>query len=467
MLSELAPSGLLSVLLVVPVLAVLIDLGFKPRTWQAVVLASLRRFSVIVAHRRSGKTELVVAKQIDAALRSPRPDARFGYVAPLYKMAKGIAWDRYKAYARQLPGTVVNESELSITFANGARIRLFGADNPDSLRGLGFDGLVIDEVSQMELRLWGEILLPTLADRNGWCIFIGTPAGINLLSALYYKALDDPAWFAARYDVHQTGALSPAALVQIQRESTDAQFRQEMLCDFGAVSDNVLIPLDAAVEASRRILQPAQYEFAPKILGVDIAWQGGDRSVILPRQGLRAFRPVIERGLPEKMFAARVARAILKWQPDAVFVDTTGGYGGEVVSRLRDMGHHVTDVVFSWKASDERFMNVRAECWFRMADWIKSGAAIPAIPELLSELCAPSYSNDNAANRLKIESKDEIRARLGASTDIADALAIGFAFPVATAGTRGNVGHAITGFDPYADDMDAERARAHREFDRR
>jgi hypothetical protein len=222
-----------------------------------------------------------------------------------------------------------------------------------------------------------------------------------------------------------------------------------MLCDFAAVSDNVLIPLDAAVAASRRVLQPAHYEYAPRILGVDVAWSGGDRSVIMPRQGLRAFRPVIERGLPEKSFAGQVAAAIIRWQPDAVFVDTTGGYGGEVVSRLRDAGHHVMDVVFSWKASDARFMNLRAEMWFRMADWIKNGAAIPSIPELLSELCAPEYSNDNASNRLKLESKDDIRARIGASVDIADSLALTFAFPVGSGGGRGSPGRVLTDFDPY------------------
>jgi hypothetical protein len=430
-----------------------IDLGFVPRAWQADVLRCLKRFSIVVVHRQGGKTELAIAKLVDGAIRSPREGARFGYVAPLLKQAKGIAWDRLKSYARRLPGTVINESELSVQTGNGARIRLFGADTPDSLRGLVFDGLVLDEVAQLQPQLWGEVLLPTLADRNGWALFIGTPKGINLFSTLYYKALDDPGWFAARYDCHQTGALTPDAIAQIQRESTDAQFRQEMLCDFAAVSDNVLIKLDDAVAASRRTLPPSQYEFAPKILGVDVAHQGGDRNVIMPRQGLMTWRPVVERGLPEKMFAARIATAMLRWQPDAVFVDCTGGYGSEVVSRLRDAGHTVTEVVFSWKASEERFMNLRSEMWFRMSMWLRSGAVIPAMPTLLSELCAPTYSNDNAASRLKVESKDELRARIGASPDIADSLAVTFAFPVASADVRAHVGKVKTmeseGIDPW------------------
>jgi len=430
-----------------------IDLGWKPRPWQRAVLRQLKRFSVIVVHRQAGKTELAIKKLIDAALRSRSGTALYGYITPHRNQGKGIVWERLKADARQIPGTVINEGELSVTFAHGARIRLFGADNPDSLRGLVFDGLVLDEVAQMALALWGEVLRPTLAAREGWALFIGTPKGINLFSTLYYKALDDPTWFAARYDCNQTGALRPDAITKLQRELTDAQFRQELLCDFAAVSDNVLIPLDVAVEASRRTVQPRHYDFASKILGVDVAWQGGDRSVICARQGLACLQFVIKRAIPEKAFAACVASAMLNWQPDAVFVDTTGGYGGEVVSRLGDAGHHVTGVCFAWKASNERFANMRAEMYFKTAEWLKTGS-IPPIPELLSELCALTFSNDNAANRLTLESKDALRARLGCSPDLADALALTFAFPVA-ARTFGEqhrgVGKTLHDGDPWAE----------------
>jgi hypothetical protein len=157
-------------------------------------------------------------------------------------------------------------------------------------------------------------------------------------------------------------------------------------------------------------------------------------------------------GLPEKTFAARVASAIVNWRPDMTWVDTTGGYGGEVVSRLRDGGHLVEPVVFSWKASDERFANLRAEMYFKLANWIKEGGAIPPDPALISELCAPTYSNDNAANRLTLESKDDIRKRLGVSPDLADALAITFSFSVVKlAGVDGRgVGHALTDYDEMA-----------------
>ncbi len=423
------------------------DLGFHPRPWQAECFRRFKRFSVVVVHRRGGKTVMAIMRLVDAALRCDKPAGRYGYIAPLLGQAKGIAWDYLKAYARKVPGTHINEAELWVQFANGARIRIYGADNPDNLRGLYFDGVVVDEVAQIKLELWEGVLQPTLSDRLGWALFIGTPKGINLFSQLYYKALADSTWYASSYNCEVTGAIEAGELAQLQAQTAGPIWRQEYLCDFSASSDNALITIDDVLSACARHLRITEYNFAPKILGVDVAWQGGDRSVIFPRQGRAAFRPKIERGLPEKSFAAVVAKAIADFKPAAVFVDTTGGYGGEVVSRLEDTGHVITPVVFSWKASDERFQNIRAEMWFKMAAWVKEGGALPPSTDLQSELCAPTYTNDNASNRLKLESKDDIRGRLGMSPDLADALALTFAFPVAIPAPGQQ--HVLHDADPY------------------
>lgn len=432
-----------------PATVINVQLTPEPRRWQAEAYQRLRRRSVLVVHRRGGKTVLAITRLVDAALRCDLERGRYGYIAPLLKQAKGIAWDYLKAYARQIPGTKIQEGELWVQFSNGARITLYGADNPDSLRGLYFDGVVIDEVAQIKKELWEAVVAPALGDRMGWALFIGTPKGINLFSELYFKALADPAWYAAVYTCRDTDALTAEELADAEARSAPTVFRQEYLCDFAASSDNNLISIEDVLSASGRHLRPDQYEFAPKILGVDIAWQGGDRSVIFPRQGLASFMPRIEQGLPEKAFAAVVGECIKVFNPDSVFIDTTGGYGGEVVSRLRETGHVVQEVVFSWKAFNPRFMNIRAEMWFKMADWVKSGAAIPPNTELQSELCSPTYSNDNASNRLKLESKDDIRGRLGASPDLADALALTFAFPVAQRSQGHQAGRVLTDWDPY------------------
>lgn len=408
-----------------------IDLGFRPRLWQEAILAAFRRFNILVIHRRAGKTRLAIMKLIDSALKHGREMGRFGYIAPKRNQAKDIVWEVLKFYALKIPGTTANESELYVQFPNGARVSLYGADDPNKLRGLYFDGVVIDEVAQMPLELWGEILVPSLSDagRLGWALFIGTPQGINLFSDIYYKALNDPEWYAKLQTVHETGVFTEAEIRAIREKMTDAEFRQEYLCDFGASTENAIIPIADVRAAMDRILQPEQYQFAPRILGVDVAWTGGDRCVIFKRQGLMSYEPIIRKGLPEKTFAAEVARVWRDWRADACFVDTTGGYGGEVVGRLRDLGYSPQEVKFSWK-DEERFVNMRAQMWWKMREWIRGGAQLPRNEGLIAELSAPTYTLDNAANKIQLESKDDIKARLGFSPDIADAACLTHAFPV-------------------------------------
>lgn len=432
-----------------------IDLGFTCRSWQAEVFKAFKRFNVLIVHRRGGKTILAILKLISAALKCDRPLARFGYIAPELKQAKGIAWDYLKSYARKVPGTVINESELYARFPNGAQVRLFGADNPASFRGLYFDGVVPDEVAEMPRNIWSEILLPSIADRGGWVLFIGTFHGINLLTQLYYKAKDNPDWYSRIYTYRDTKALPDAEVEQMRREMTPTEFKQEMECDPTASDDDTLIPQDLVRAAAARILEPSEYEFAPRILGVDVAWTGGDRSVIFKRQGLMSWEPHIYPGLPEKLFYAKVAKVYDEWKPHACFIDVTGGYGGEVLSRLQEAGYDAQGVKFSWKAADEKFMNLRAEMWFALATWVKDGAKIPQNESLIAELCTPRYSNDNASNKLKLESKEDLKERLGFSPDIADAAALCFSFPVYAPAIEEVVrrpNKLRSDFDPYADD---------------
>jgi len=412
-----------------------IKLGFTPRAWQAFVFRNILRFAVLVVHRRGGKTLLAIMKLIHEALKCPRERGQYAYIAPELKQAKGIAWDYLKAYATRVPGAIVNESELSVKFPveaglSGAKIRLFGADNPNSLRGYYFDGAVVDEVAQMKMELWGEVLLPALADRQGWVLFIGTPHGINLFSKLYFDGLHDATWFAKSYTYLDTKALPEEEVERMRASMTPSQFKQEMLCDFGASDDNALIPQEACRAAVNVLLEPTMYEYAPRILGVDVAWTGGDRSVVIKRQGLMSWEPKVYAGIPEKTFANNIATLWNEWRPAACFVDVTGGYGGEVLSRLQDAGYDARGVKFSWKPSNEKFLNLRAEMWFKMAEWVKGGAKLPNNETLIAELSSPTYANSNAANRLQIESKDDIKKRLGFSPDMADALALTHAFEV-------------------------------------
>ena len=115
---------------------------------------------------------------VDAALRCRKPNARFAYIAPHYNQAKDVAWTYLKQYTGPLPHVTTNESELRIDLpANGARLRLYGADNYDRMRGVYFDGVILDEYADMDPRAWSEVVRPALSDRKGWATFIGTPKG--------------------------------------------------------------------------------------------------------------------------------------------------------------------------------------------------------------------------------------------------------------------------------------------------
>ncbi len=366
---------------------------------------------------------------IDRACRTTRADYRGAYIAPLLKQAKAIAWDYLKRYASKIPGTVISEGELQVRLRNGAALRLYGADNPDSLRGIYLDDAVLDEVSNLSKDLWDSVLRPALADRKGGALLMGTPSGVNLLSEVYFQARGNPDWFSAIYTVDQTDALPADEIASLRREMTVTAFARELLCDFSASVDNVLLSVHQVDASSKRNPPGELYSLAPKILGVDVARQGDDRSVIFKRQGIASFRPEVFRGYDAMQVAAQVAATMSEWQPDAVFIDGSGGYGAGVIDRLRQLRHRVTEIQFGAKADDARFANKRAEMWFKMAEWVKESGAIPDDQDLKQDLCSPTYGHDTSG-RMLLEAKDKIKLRGLPSPDLGDALALTFAHPV-------------------------------------
>ena len=413
----------------------LIKLDYTPRTWQRECHIKKQRFSVYALHRRSGKTELAIMELIDKAMKTDKELAMFVYVAPFLRQAKAIAWARLKQKIEPLRRTSVvdiNEGELSVKFRhNGAIIRLFGGDNPDAMRGLRLDGIVMDEVAQLKNELWTDIVQPALSDRLGWSIFIGTPSGINLFSELYYKAIDESDWTAARYTVFDTDSLHPNEVTRLKRDMSETSFAREYLCDFSAQGDDQLIALADTEDAAKRVYQDDHVRLFPIILGIDPARFGDDRSVVFRRQGKQAFKPVVYRGIDNMELAARVANLIEEHDPDAVFCDAGAGSG--VIDRLRQLDYDVIEIPFGGKAmKPEQYINRRSEMWWLMKEWIEEGGAIPNDIALKQELATPIYWYDNVGRRV-LESKDQIKKRLqgAGSPDLADALALTFALPVA------------------------------------
>ncbi len=188
----------------------------------------------MVCHRRAGKTVACVADLVLDALHTKKVDARFAYVAPQYNQAKDVAWMYVKRLTADIRGVELNESELRADFPNGARVRLYGADNPDRLRGIYLDGCILDEFADMRPSVWGEIIRPMLMDRQGWASFIGTPKGRNEFFRIYDRARTDPQWFALMLRASESGLISDAELESARKELTPEQFEQELECSFEA-----------------------------------------------------------------------------------------------------------------------------------------------------------------------------------------------------------------------------------------
>ncbi len=192
------------------------------------------RFSIGVAHRRAGKTLAHIGELVGNAglIRREPPPVRCAYLAPTYRQAKDIAWQYLKALT---PHGAAHETELRIDFDNGARIRLYGADNAHRLRGLYFDHVVLDEYGLMSPSVWPEIIRPTLSDYTGKASFIGTPNGRNHFWELYDKAGGDPeSWFRFELRASQTGVLPKAELDAARKDMTPEQYDQEYECSFQA-----------------------------------------------------------------------------------------------------------------------------------------------------------------------------------------------------------------------------------------
>lgn len=192
------------------------------------------RFAVIVAHRRFGKTVAAINDLIRTALTTERNKVRVAYIAPYYRQAKAIAWDYLLEYTQDVEGVVYNVAELRADFPNGARFRLFGADNYDAMRGLYFDSVVLDEPADFPANAWPTVIRPSLADRKGKATFIGTPKGKNEFWEIYNSALKNDNWFCAMYKADETDILDSQELEEARETMGEDRYAQEFLCSFEA-----------------------------------------------------------------------------------------------------------------------------------------------------------------------------------------------------------------------------------------
>lgn len=212
----------------------IIKIPYKPREPQLQIHKALdeNRFVVGVAHRRMGKTVAALNQLIKASLKNSLQNPRYAYIAPTYSQAKRVAWDYLTHFVRPLEAEA-NIAELRVDFL-GRRIQLYGSDNPDSLRGQYFDGVVLDEIGDQNPKIWNEIIRPALADRKGWCLFIGTPKGNNHFKELFDRAGVEEGWDALEFKASKTNLIDLEELKDAQKEMGDDKYNQEFECSFNA-----------------------------------------------------------------------------------------------------------------------------------------------------------------------------------------------------------------------------------------
>lgn len=333
-----------------------------------------QRWACVVAHRRAGKTVACVNELIKAALSDSRQGQLYAYVAPFYTQAKGVAWDYLKEFSRPVPGIKVNEAELRIDYPNGNRIQLFGADNADRMRGLAFSGLVADEFGDWKPSVWGYVIRPALADRQGWAVIIGTPKGRNQFCQVFENARKSPEWLALMLKASETGLLPAAEIDALRRELSEDAYRQEMECDFEAAILGAFYgrEMRQAMDAGRVGVVPADPETS-----VYTAWDLGyrDDTAIWWYQVIRNEIRVIDHYSISGADIAHLAGVVMSkpyryarhWLPHDARAKTLASGGKSIVEQLgAHLGIASLAIVPDLSVQDgiQAVRRILPKCWF-------------------------------------------------------------------------------------------------------
>ncbi len=336
--------------------------------------------------------------------------------------------------------------------------------NTEAFAGLHNKGrrvlLVFDEASAVPDVLW-EVAEGAQTDEDTeiiWCAFGNPTRNTGRFRECFGRFRHR--WHCRQVDSRTAAMTNKEQLSQwVQDYGEDSDFvRVRVRGEFPRAGDVQFIPSDVVHAARGRQVSKDHYEFAPKILGVDVARFGSDQSVICRRQGLMVFDQHKLRGVDTVTLSGIIAGICREWQADRVFVDGVGVGAGVVdcLNRVHDIP--ATDAVSSAAPFNKaRFLNRRAEMWSEMRDWLAKGGALPDDPELAEHLTGLEYQI-NASGKLQLESKDSLKKRGLASPDCADALALTFYAPVEAGPVRSS--RALTEYDVTSWGGAAEADRA-------
>ena len=230
---------------------------------QKLIADSPLRFRVAVCGRRFGKTHLALR---ELAKFARYPDQRCWYIAPSYRMARQILWKKLKKKLTTINWVKkINETDLTIELVNGSEISLRGADNYDSLRGVGLNFVVIDEAADMDSAAWFEVLRPTLSDTQGSALFLGTPKGYNWFKDLYDNAKTKKDWISFQFTTLDGGNVPIEEIEQARLDLDARTFRQEYESQFEQYAGIIAY----AFGDHNYLAAPGIQAHTPLILGMD------------------------------------------------------------------------------------------------------------------------------------------------------------------------------------------------------
>lgn len=344
-------------------------------------------------------------------------------------LMREFEWTAEKVFQRQHPGQWWIQAR---TFSKSAAPEAQGA----VLSGLHGPWIMVtlDECGEMPVAI-GRRAEQALSDREceiGTVLAGGNPTSVTGL--LYTIAARESGWTI----IPVTGDPDdPKCSSRVDKDWARDQIRlygrdnpwvmAHILGKFPPGGVNTLLSPDEVREAMDRAPTPDQYEWSQKRTGIDVARFGDDRTVLFPRQGIAAFRPIIMRMQDTNQIAARTARLIADWGSELELIDDTGHWGHGVYDQLKASGRRPMAIQFHAPANDPRYKNRRTEGWLLMAEGIRRGLALPNLPELIPELTQITYNFDGG--KFSLEDKDLLKKRLGFSPDCADALALTYMMP--------------------------------------
>lgn len=413
--------------------------NYTPRSYQLPfwrAMDSGKKRACLVWHRRAGKDKTV----INYFARSMWEEVgNYYYCFPEYNQARKVIWEgRDKEgfkYIDHFPKALLskqpNNTDMKIEYKNGSLFQLIGADNYNAVMGTNPRKIGFSEfsISEKFLEAWN-YLRPILTENGGTAIFIYTPRGRNHGFDMYQMALNNPEWFCQLLTVDDTGAISKADIEEERKAGmSEDMINQEFYCSFVASNENIVIPFEL-IQAS--LSRDVDFQHSPKVAGLDVARFGNDRSALAVRRGGEIIHLETWGQSDVVQTASRVMDRYRTGMFDAIAVDAIG-VGAGVADILKNNGIPTAMVQVSESAKNkERFHSQRDELWWSLRQWFEEGSCsiskglmTDKKQELMKDIQDIRYSY-SPTNKIKIESKDEMKKRLNLSPDLGDALCLTF-----------------------------------------